>query len=188
MQKKEFKYFPEYEKWARFADRQNLRPDDSPCLEGVYFENPDIEEPVCLDLLVNGQVKVEIPNYLHKQLLNSIRKKHSGWDENRVMNFAAQILDALSRTPPIPWIQHNAWPVCCGDFCCYLGEWSDEQLTKSSPDGDGGAYLWTILEDSHRSRRDNPYHLWQEVMSGWTTIYMFQCFECNKLIAVDQSY
>lgn len=183
-----FRYFPEYEKWAAFTDENCPCPDDLPCLEAVYFDDPDIEEPVCLDQLINGRVKVDIPEYLQKQLIDSIREKHHNWDDQQVTNSAGQILEALSRTPPVPWIQHNVWPVCCADFCYYLGEWSQEDLATTSPDGDGSAFLWAILEEPYRSRRDGPQGLWEELISGWTTIYVFRCFECNKLIAVDQSY
>ncbi len=189
MQKQiEFKYFPEYQKWARFANQECFCQNDLPCLEAVYFENPAIENPVCLDLLVSGQARVEVPDYLKKQLLNSILETHPDWSAIQSQELATQIVDALSRTPPIPWIQHNSWPVCCGDFCCYLGEWDHEQLTEASPDGDGISFLWTILDDSYIGRRNSPHHLWQEIKNGWTIIYVFQCFACKKLIALDQSY
>lgn len=183
-----FRYFPEYKKWAKFSNEKCLCLDNLPCLDAIYFENPDIEDPVCLDLLVNGQVQVEIPDYLQKQLLNSLQKTHPDWNEGHINNLAAQIVDTLSKTPPIPWIQHNAWPVCCGDFCCYLGEWDHERISEASPDGDGSAFLWAMLEEPYRKRRENPNNLWQEIKSRWTVIYVFRCFECDKLIAVDQSY
>lgn len=183
-----FRYFPEYEKWAQFADENCHCSDDSPCLEAIYFENPDLEDPVCLDELIDGRVRVEIPDYLQKQLMESIRRKHSNWDDQQVNSAAAQFVDTLSKTPPVPWIQHNVWPVCCGDFCCYLGEWSQEKLIEASPDGDGSAFLWSILADSYRARRDDPQSLWQEIENGWTEIFVFRCFDCNKLIAGDQSY
>jgi hypothetical protein len=184
----EFKYFPEYEKWAVFTNEKCICPDDLPCLEPIHFDDPDIEDPVCLDQLVNGQVRVDIPAYLQKRLLDSILKTHPSWSGDQTRNFAAQVVDTLSRTPPIPWIQNNDWPVCCGDFCCYLGEWSQEQLTESSSEGNGSSFLWGILADYRRNRRDAPGDIWQEIESGWTTIYVFRCFDCNKLIAVDQSY
>lgn len=187
-QKIEFKYFPENKKFAVFATDKCLCKDNLPCLEPIHFEDPEIENPVCLDQLVNGQVRVAISVYLQKRLLDSIVNTHPSWSGDRARNLAAQIVDALSRTPPVPWIQNNDWPVCCGDFCCYLGEWSQEKLTESSPDGNGSSFLWGILEERRRNRRDDPDQLWQEIESGWTTIFVFRCFECNTLIAVDQSY
>ena len=97
-----FRYFPEYQKWAHFADENCLCSDDLPCLDAVYFEDPDIEDPVCLNHLIEGRVRVEIPEYLQNQLVDSIRKKHSNWDEQQVIITAAQIVDTLSKTPPIP--------------------------------------------------------------------------------------
>ena len=183
-----FKYFPEYDKWAKFSDEECHCQGELPCLDPIFFENPNLNDPVCLDLLADGRVQVEIPDWLQKQLLASIVKTHPNWEDYQVKHFATLLVDELSRTPPVPWIQHNAWPVCCGDFCCYLGEWNQDRFIEVSPDGNGSAFLWAILEDSHRNRRDDPYQLWQEIKSEWTTIYVFKCFTCDKFIAVDQSY
>ena len=94
-----------------------------------------------------------------------------------------QAVDILSRTPPVPWIQENEWPAHCGDFCRYLGEWDQARLTAAAPDGNGLAFLWSILPQASRARRDRD-ELWEELGNEWAAVYVFECLTCGKVMAV----
>jgi uncharacterized protein CbrC (UPF0167 family) len=183
----EFKYFPDWKRWAALTTDCNC-PEGEPCLESAFFEDPEIQNPVCIGSLVSGDVRVAIPEYLVTALISSIQETFGDLPRERQNELVTQAVDQLSRTPPAQWIQSNQWPVCCGDFCRYLGEADQIVLTDKSKDGDGMSFLWSILSEECRKRRDDANHLWNEIESGWTVVYLFECLTCQKLIAVDQSY
>lgn len=179
-----FTYFPDYRRWARFVDE----PCDcaGPCLNGLYFEDPDVPDAVCLERLISGAVRVAVPAYLRDTLARSAAATHPGWPAERLAAHVAAAVDTLSRTPPVPWVQHNSWPVHHGDFCCYLGEWDQAALTAASPTGDGRAYLLSLVEAPPAVA--DPEALWVAVGSGWATVFGFACLTCGHRVAVVQSY
>lgn len=183
----DFAYFPDYLKWAKFVSDDCDCPDGSPCLEGVYFGDPDIEDPVCLSDLVAGSIRVDIPDYLVDELRKSVKKVNPKWSKKQIDDRVEQAVDSLSRTPAVPWIQENEWPVHCGDFCRYLGEWDQARLTEAAPDGKGLAFLWSILPSAAQARRDRD-ELWEELGNEWAAVYVFECLTCGRLMAVEQSY
>jgi uncharacterized protein CbrC (UPF0167 family) len=186
-----FKYSPEYENNASFEEP----PCDCTggagelsflCLSGVYFDDPDAPEAVCLNDLVTGRVRVYIDDWVTRQLEQSVKKTHPDWTDTQLQSHVDQAVDELSRTPPVPWIQNNLWPSCHGDFCRYLGEWDQEKLTQASPDGNGQAYLMSIIQDPEGL--GYPDQLWRSIGDNWARIYVFQCLVCERLIAIDQSF
>lgn len=181
-----FEYFPEYHKWARFEEDCECE-DGSPCLDGVFFGDPDIEEPVCLSDLVSGKVRVDIPDYVVDELRDSITETRPDLTNTQITEKVQAATDTLARTPPVPWIQNNEWPSHCGDFCRYLGEWNQERLNNVAEEGNGRAFLWSILIPAHRARR-NLDELWEEIENEWAAIYVFECRTCGKLVALEQSY
>ena len=186
-----FPYFPDYMKWAYFTDPPWLCCEDgeTPCLVGTYFDgSEDLPDEICLHDLVTGKYRVDVPDYLEQALARSIQATFSDLAADEVQLRCSAAVAALSKTPPVPWIQSNAWPVCHGDFCQYTGEWNQEELTKHAPDGNGLAYLMTILVNLDTSPIANPAGLWDEIASGWTTIFVFQCFTCGKRLAQEQSF
>jgi uncharacterized protein CbrC (UPF0167 family) len=184
----EFKYFPNYQTWARFTEDDCNCPLDELCLDGVFFGDPDVPDAICLSWLMAGQYRVEIGHYLIRLLEQSVRLEHPEWSDQQVTVHVDQSVDALSRTPPVPWIQHNNWPVCHGDFCRYDGEWRQDQFIQAAPDGDGVSYLVSILDEPNRERIGDPIGLWESISNGWTTVFVFTCLTCGRRIAVDQSY
>lgn len=181
-----FRYFPNYKKEARFTDQPCEVCGDRPCLAGVYFGITDGPEAVCLNCLVMGKVVVDIPTYLKNQLEESVKIVNPGWQEEQTKTYIGGVVEALSRTPPVPWIQNNNWPVHHGDFCRYLGEWSQARLAQEAPDGDGKTYLMSILEAPDEV--GDPEGLWESIADEWTAVFVFECFTCNKRIAIEQSY
>lgn len=179
-----FRYFPEYEKWARFTNEDCVCPNESRCLDGLCFDNPSVPEAVCLNDLVSGRFRVDIPDYLLVDLAKSVNHNYPDWPEDQAKAYSEHTVDELSRTPPVQWIQSNQWPVCHADFCRYLGEWDQSQLARNAPDGDGLTYLMSIVQDPVHDKEG----LWQSIDKKWTIIFMFECFTCSRVIAIDQSF
>lgn len=179
-----FLYFPDYEMWARFSEEPC--DCDSPCLDGAWFDGPDIPEAVCSQDLISARVRNHIPDYLKDQLAQSVALTHGDWASDQIRQHIEDAVDRLSRTPPVPWIQNNDWPVHHGDFCRYIGEWDQPRLSAESPDGDGKKYLMSIIEEPEGV--GDPEALWESIGTEWTAVYVFECLECGKRIATEQSY
>jgi uncharacterized protein CbrC (UPF0167 family) len=172
-----FKYFDDPHSNAEFTDHVcQVCGSKEHCLEGEYFDRGDEVVSVCLSCLQQGKVTVNIPDFIK-------RKIESVQDSKETI----KSIDALSKTPPVPWIQYNDWAVCCGEFGRYIGEWSADKLMQQSQDGDGMMYLMSILDEFSAEKVQNPELFWQTVGRN-TSIFMFECLSCNKRIAVAQSY
>ncbi|AZK48807.1 CbrC family protein [Paenibacillus lentus] len=91
------------------------------------------------------------------------------------------------KTPSVPWIQYNDWPICCNDYAKYLGEWKREYLEKQSDDGNGLNYLLSILEQLSKGKIENVDAFWEDI-GHYTAIYVFECLDCSKRNAIPQSY
>jgi uncharacterized protein CbrC (UPF0167 family) len=183
-----FKYFPEYRKWARFISEDCQCLHTEPCLDYLCFDDPDIKSPVCLSDLVEGRIRVSIPASVVNDLKGSVKGFYSNQSEEQIETRVNRSVDELSRTPPIPWIQGNDWPVCCGDFGQYLGEWDQSQFDAEAANANGKEFLWSILSEWCQLRRSSIEDIWTEMGAHWTTIFVFRCLNCDRLIAVDQSY
>lgn len=168
-----FKYFDNPLENAEFIDEkcQSCGSEEN-CLEGVYFNEHDDVVSVCLSCLKEGLIRVDIPDYIRKEIKGSDK-----FDK----------IDELERTPPVPWIQYNEWPVCCNDFTKYIGEWGRGRLIKESQDGNGLNYLLSILLQDIKERIVNEKNFWSEI-GNLIAIYVFECQTCSKRIAVSQSY
>lgn len=173
-----FKYFENPLKNAVFTEEEcQSCGTDKYCLEGEYFDHGDDIVSVCINCLSQGKIKVSIPQYIRERIGNEL-----GNDHEKELK-----IDELERTPPVPWIQFNDWPVCCGDFSKYVGEWKQDDFVKESDDGNGLTYLLQILEDSSKEKIVNPEAFWEDV-GQYTAIFVFECIDCSKRIAVPQSY
>jgi hypothetical protein len=96
----DFRYFADFGRWAQFAEEPCGC--DGPCLEGVYFDDPDVPEAVCLQSLVSGVVRVDAAGYLIAKLRESVRASFPEWSTERVNAHVSEAVDTLSRTPPVP--------------------------------------------------------------------------------------
>lgn len=184
----DFRYSPDYESTAEYSEMACDLCGRTPALEAIYFGNSVDAEAVCIECLRSGIITVEIPSYLNRRLEESIRSTNPEIEDAEVVARIAEAVDELSRTPPVPWIQHNYWPVCHGDFARYLGEWSSDTLSQRSHTGDGLEYLLSFLDPFPRESIGDVQALWQSVQRKETAIYVFECFKCSRLIAIAQSY
>jgi uncharacterized protein CbrC (UPF0167 family) len=169
-----FKYFDDPLKNAEFIDEEECQScgASNHCLEGEYFDLDEEVISVCLDCLQQGIIKVNIPNYIKERVVDLGK-------EEKVAE--------LEKTPPVPWIQYNDWPVCCNDFTKYIGEWDRSVFEKHSNDGDGLNYLLNILEQSSKEKIKNVKVFWEDI-GHYTAIFVFECLHCSKKIAIPQSY
>lgn len=176
-----FKYSPYWRKVAPWRDDCDC-PEDDPCIEGIFFDDPDVDEGVCLSELLSGRVKVSIPNYLRQHLIQSLQASGKKTSEE----YLDAAIDELSRTPPVPWIQHNEWPVCCGDFCQYLGEL--RKLPEEIEPIVEATTLWEVTEETSRQKFTDAQSLWKCINSDWCSGFLFECAVCKKRVVVIQSY
>lgn len=173
MMDRPFRYFNDPIKNAVFTDVECQSCGSKEyCLEGEYFDRGDEVVSVCLDCLMLGKITVDIPGYVKDKI-----------DEDKQRG--KKIKD-LERTPPVPWIQYNDWPVCCSDFMCYLGEWEKEDLNNFS-NGDGKKLVFSILDNDTRNRINDEDVFWEDI-GEYTALFVFKCTNCNRMKANAQSY
>jgi uncharacterized protein CbrC (UPF0167 family) len=180
-----FKYFADYQRWASFTTQPHTCP-NSEALDGVFFDDSNVPDIVCLADLVAGKTRVYIPEYLIEELKKSIHQTYPNSSDEVIENMVNTKVDELSRTPPVPWIQNNNWPIRNGDFCRYIGEWKQEDLCSQAADGDGFTYLFSILEhaDDYKEREG----LWDAIKTDWTSIFVFEDLANGGRVAIEQSY
>lgn len=159
---------------------------DKFCLEGEYFDRGNSVVSVCLNCLARGKITVNIQDFLINRIKNHLAENCTDC-QGSIIEQVKVCVDELSRTPPVPWIQYNDWPVCCNDFCMYLGEWSQKEIVERSKDVDPEAYLMSILNPFCKEQIDDFNSFWDDIGNG-TAIFAFKCVECSKIIAVSQSY
>lgn len=181
-----FRYFPDYRRWAKTSPEPCTGCASGFCLDGVYFGNEAAPEAVCLDDLVAGKVSVGVPGFIRDTLEQSVRTFFPSLSEAEIQARVRESVLELERTPPVPWIQSNMWPVADGDFCRYVGEWNQELLAAEAPDGDGKVYLMSILQDA--SEIDDPDELWASIAAEWSAVFVFESLRDGRRIAVEQSY
>lgn len=177
---KTYKYF---EKPLEYADiiyeTCNFCNNKKNCMDTIYFNRHEVNEKlICFDCFEKNLLTVNVPEYIKHELIKN-SQEYGYTDMKQIEN---KILE-LSQTPPIPWIQNNNWPVCCGDFTQYVGEWTQNDFNKH---GDGKKILENILCDDDKKIYDIDY-LWNNI-GEWCCAFVFRCIKCKKLIAVCQEY
>lgn len=185
MNSPKFKYFDNVLENAEFTDIPcEICGSQKNCLEGLYFECDDINS-ACIDCLSKGKIKVNITEFIKERIIAHLKENNKNEDE--IERKVKMLVDELERTPPVPWIQYNDWPICCNDFTKYLGEWGKEDIIRNSHDKNEKEHLISILDDFSKSRIDNLDCFWDEIGDD-VAIFVFKCIYCSKLIAVWQSY
>ncbi len=179
-----FKYFKNVAENAEFIDENcDICNSKENCLEGVYFSGDIDYNSVCLKCLLEGKVKNTIPSYVIKNLEISMKK-----ESTYSINSMKEKIKELEKTPPIPWIQYNNWPSCCGDFACYIGEWEQEDFINYLNNKENSiVFLNKSLDESTKNKVDDINVLWEDI--GYNTAaFVFQCLHCGKFIITCQSY
>lgn len=183
-----FKYFKNPEKNAVLAKTNCQSCDTSEnCLEGEYFDQGGNIDSVCFDCLSKGKITVNIPDYIRNRIINHLNEMDIESKESSNEEKAKNLVDELSKTPPVPWIQYNDWPVCCNDFERYIGEWDKLDIIKNAPDENTRDYLMSILDNFSKEKIKDYDLFWDDIGNG-TVIFVFECVHCSKIIAICQSY
>jgi uncharacterized protein CbrC (UPF0167 family) len=183
-----FKYFHDYQKWARFVEDDCDCPDQGRCLNGMYFGDPKVGISVCLLDLIDGRVKVDVPKHIIKTLEASIRNEFPEWDDIQMHRDVLSKVEELSRTPPVPWLQQNMWPISEGDFCEYLGEWTTEEFEIEGQEFSGQQWLWKMLPDRRKKYWDSESEVWNHLKSHLIIAFVFRSLKSKRYILIDQSY
>ncbi|MCK4261153.1 MAG: CbrC family protein [Halanaerobiales bacterium] len=184
----QYKYFDNVLKNAEFTEEKcQVCSTEKKCLEGEYFDQGSEVTSVCLECLNKGMITVDIPQFIKDRIYLHIEGNLVSKSKEEIEKLSTQLIETLSKTPPVPWIQYNDWPVCCCNFAKYLGEWNREDINNNSTDGDGKKYLMSILDDFTKSKVDDIDILWDDI-GQYTAVFVFECIECSKRIAVCQSY
>jgi uncharacterized protein CbrC (UPF0167 family) len=172
----EFRLFYDVAMNAVFTDKPCEEGHLPPFLDAEYFDGGYEDEGVCLECLRSGSKKVSMNTYIKAKI-----KICAG-------ESAALIINELEQTPPVPWIQYNDWPLCCGDAMQYRGEHSrqsifiDDEL-KGFPDN-----LWIIADEHTRKQAVDHGSLEASIRRGMTVCFIFRCMKCGRYQAVCQSY
>lgn len=183
-----FKYFDDVIKNAEYSDDKcEICGSDEYCLEGEYFDHEEDIISVCIDCLRKGKVTVNIPDFIKERLYKNLKENETGLDETKLKQKLKSCVQELEKTPPVPWIQYNDWPVCCGEFARYMGEWDQDEINDNAPYGNGKEYIMNILDEFSKSKIDDIDEFWDDIGID-TSIFIFKCINCSKLIAICQSY
>ncbi len=182
-----FKYFNNPAKYSVHSKKPcQFCGENEGNLEGVYFEKGDNIQSICLKCLKEGKETVYIPSYIQERLEQNLNENNT-LSEHDIRKKVISYIDELSKTPPVPWIQFNDWPVCCADFAEYIGEWDREEIIKNSKDKGGKKFLLEILDEFSKNKIDDFNFFWNDIGIN-TAIFVFKCISCNKFLAIAQSY
>ena len=146
-----------------------------------YLDHAEYHGFVCEVCLGNGKL-VENGLLLQEgeEIRLDIRLRHPGLSGAEVEVLAQQRTTGLQQcTPrikgwwPFEWLSH------CGDFCRFIKESGQLDMHRLAPDGDGHAFLESLLDDDiwDMIRPDAPEDSLVEHHVG---LYLFQCLECGK--------
>lgn len=184
-----FRYFDNPQENAEFEEEPcEICGNNNNCLSGAYLDTSESEiESVCLGCIVAGKVKIEFPKHLRVRLFDEIKRFNKTITIEEAESKIDKIFEELEKTPPVPWVQYNDWPVCCGDFMKYIGEWEKDDFIKNSEDGDGKNYLSKLIDEKTKARIDSLNVLWDEI-GEYTIAFAFECISCKQISIVLQDY
>lgn len=188
-----FDYFPTFPGGAQLREEACSFCARSPAIPAVRLKLQASEEKpkaVCADCLRIGRARTEVPTWVERELTNAVRAAHPEWDSDEVARHVASRVDALSHTPPVPWLQNNEWPACKDDFAVYRGE-----LTRDTLLGEYGSVArakealdsvikevrpeWTLDEEALGTA-------WEQ-LGNFVAIFVFQCPSDQRPIYVLQT-
>ena len=126
--------------------------------------NPDLanEEPEIYELCA----KCILEDHVRKHLEPGIQKTI-----NRFARDKQASLEEFHRTPDIPlFLQHQDWPMCCGEWCEFVG------APTSYPESREVPQLWHYWERELRAW-EADYELMPESLRE---VSLFKCVICKK--------
>jgi uncharacterized protein CbrC (UPF0167 family) len=176
-----FKYFSSVKDEAAFINTPcECCGDTEYCLDGGYFGREAKVKSVCVFCLAAGKQKVDVPEFIQNKLLQHLRGFYSDKSEREIKEIATVKISELERTPPVPWLVQNEWPVANGDFAKYeytLGKYLFHKGKQS---------FFEAIEGIEKIR--DKEMLWSE-MGNKITVFGFSVIGAKKYtkIAIPQS-
>ena len=120
-------------------------------------EEPEISE-LCAECILSGHVRRNADVRIQKTINRFAKDKQAAWE-------------AFHRTPDIPlFLQYTDWPMCCGDWCEFVGVPSSYDESKVVPDN---YHYW---EDSPKAWKSD-FELMPETLRE---ISLFRCLDCEE--------
>jgi len=153
---------------------------------GSYWEaDPDdyveYQDFICGVCLVDGKLTAKgLPVEDGERLRRDISLRRPELSNAEVEMLARQRTSEVEqRTPRIKGWPLYHWMTHCGDFCCYIKEVGQLNIQRLAPDGDGRAFLDSLLGGDVWGdvRPDAPE---DSSVQHHVGIYLFQCLECGK--------
>lgn len=177
----EFKYFTLPKEEAEYTDIPcECCGTTDYCLDGQYFGDGFKVKSVCVFCLKEGKKRVLVPDNIQMKLLKHLRELYPDKPEAELKKEALAKIDELERTPPVPWLTKNEWPVANGDFARYEHIMDQELFYK------GKDYFYSTVEEIDKIK--DKEKLWDEVGKK-ITVFGFTVIGAQKVtrISVPQS-
>jgi hypothetical protein len=150
------------------------------CLDGRYFGDGARVKSVCVYCLKEGKKRVLIPDNIQMKLLKHLQELHPDKPESELKKDALIKIDELERTPPVPWLTKNEWPVGNGDFTRYEFTLEQDLFHK------GKEYFYSVVQGIEKIK--DKERLWDEIGKK-ITVFGFSVIGTEKYaeIVVPQS-
>ena len=154
------------------------------CLEGTYFQHNEIES-LCLACLRSGKGNLNVDLEEPEIKQNVIKMLQAA---GKSADAVEGIINEFKKTPPVPWVQHDEWVWCCGDFTTYVGGWKEEDFKHHLSTDTYKQELLQLFDDYHRERIEIVDVFLEAIENDWVVVFAFQCETCQKYHAVWQAY
>lgn len=187
------RYFAHPHQFSTYREepgRCDLCGREEPRYDGAYYGSQNIEF-ICEQCLATGRLK-DLDISTNEGDIGALRAQLRELqpqlsDEEREQLVRERTAELEHRTPQIMTWQDWFWPAHCGDYCQFIKEVGQPEITRLSPDGDGPAFLAahaddiTDLEQAKDVwtgvRPDIPIHNKVTYSLG---VYLFRCLVCGE--------
>jgi uncharacterized protein CbrC (UPF0167 family) len=157
---------------------------------GPFFGIRDIEF-VCEDCLSTGRLREHDATANNadvmalRQQMYDLHPDISEVEREQIVRERTSELEQC--TPHLVTWQDFFWPAHCGDYCCFIKEIGQPELTHLSPDGDGIAFFEAHALDIETL--DHAREVWEGIRPDSPTdgriaypvgVYLFRCLICGE--------
>lgn len=141
----------------------------------------------CLTCFLAGKAVAGEPDTVG-DLAKNVAAAHPDWTPDECATYIAERRTELSRTPPVPWIQENEWPVCGDDFAVYLGEWTQERLiAETGSEAAARAKVEALARQTFVNISDESLAIAWQGLVNWWAVFAFRCAGEDREILVVQT-
>lgn len=174
-----FKYFPDFPAGADLTSDPYSYCGRAPALPAIRLGfGTGANGSICADCLAKGMATVNVPSWVQRDLESGVDRTHPDWSEQQRSRYVSERVNELARTPPVPWLQNNEWPVCGDDFAEYNDEVARELLLQQHETvAEAKSALRGILKDAmpNWEQSDNDVDMEWEELGNYLAIFLFRC-------------